>query len=103
MPNIMHRLKIQAPPDRVYQAISTAEGIRGWWTRDADIDPREGGIAVFRFPNYGPGKQTRVEIVHLEPGCRLSWKTVDSLHPQWLGTTIDFVLEEEAGNTEIAF
>jgi hypothetical protein len=28
MPDIMHLLKIKVTPDRVYQALATAEGIR---------------------------------------------------------------------------
>lgn len=103
MPDILHRLRIQSSPGEVYRALTTAEGIRGWWTRDAAMDPHAGGSAVFRFPNYGAGKETRVQIVRLEPGCRVTWKTLESLHPQWLGTVIDFVLEEEDGGTTLAF
>jgi uncharacterized protein YndB with AHSA1/START domain len=28
MPNIMHLVRIDAPPERVYQALTTADGIR---------------------------------------------------------------------------
>jgi uncharacterized protein YndB with AHSA1/START domain len=37
MPDIMHLVKINASPERVYQALTTPEGIRNWWTRDADL------------------------------------------------------------------
>ena len=42
MPDIMHLIKIRVSPERVYQAITTAEGIRNWWTRDAVLDSRIG-------------------------------------------------------------
>jgi hypothetical protein len=29
---------------KVYEARTTAEGIRNWWRRDAEIDARVGGI-----------------------------------------------------------
>ena len=32
MPNILHRLSIDAPPDRVHQLAATREGIEQWWT-----------------------------------------------------------------------
>ncbi len=50
MPDIMHLISIQSSPERVYQALTTAEGIRNWWTRDADLDSREG---EFRFSYSG--------------------------------------------------
>ena len=37
MPDILHLLTIHASPERVFQALATAEGIRNWWTRDADF------------------------------------------------------------------
>src|SRR6516165_4045534 len=43
MPEIMHLIKIRASQDKVYQAVSTAEGIRDWWTRDAAFDAKVGG------------------------------------------------------------
>ena len=32
MPNILHRLSIDAPPERVHQLAATREGIERWWT-----------------------------------------------------------------------
>ena len=51
-------LKIQAPRDRVYQAIATGEGIRNWWTRDASLDPSLGGAGEFGF--YGRSFMVKV-------------------------------------------
>jgi len=35
MPNILHRLSINAPPERVHQLAATREGIQQWWTGHA--------------------------------------------------------------------
>lgn len=35
--------------ERVYQALTTAEDIRNWWTRDAVLDSKIGGTGEFRF------------------------------------------------------
>ena len=32
MPNILHRLTIDAPPEHVHQLAATREGIQLWWT-----------------------------------------------------------------------
>ena len=42
MHDILHLLRIQAAPMRVYQALTTEAGIHGWWTREAELDSRTG-------------------------------------------------------------
>ena len=32
MPNIVHRLSIDAPPEGVHELAATKEGIQQWWT-----------------------------------------------------------------------
>jgi uncharacterized protein YndB with AHSA1/START domain len=51
MPDIMHLIKIHASPEQVYQAPTTAEGIRNWWTSDADLDSK---IGASRGHSYEP-------------------------------------------------
>jgi uncharacterized protein YndB with AHSA1/START domain len=53
MADIMHLVRIAAPQERVYEALTTTEGIRSWWTRDADLDSRIGGTGTFRFHDGG--------------------------------------------------
>jgi len=48
MPDIMHLITIRASPERVYQALTTADD-GNWWTRDADLDAQIGGTGEFRF------------------------------------------------------
>ena len=38
MPNILHLLAIGAPRARVYAALTTADGVRSWWTRETELD-----------------------------------------------------------------
>ena len=49
MPDIRHELKIDALPERVFAALSTEKGFRGWWTRDVKFEPRVGRVAEFGF------------------------------------------------------
>ena len=63
MPDIVHSVTIHGRPESVYRAVATAEGIRGWWTRDAALEPRLGGPGQFGFND---GKvMTTVEAVRL--------------------------------------
>jgi uncharacterized protein YndB with AHSA1/START domain len=103
MPDILHLVKIQASPERVYRALTTSEGIRNWWTRDADIDDAVGGIGEFRFGAYGGSSVTKVSIEELEPSVRVRWKTVESFRPEWAGTSISFDLRPEKSGTSLLF
>jgi uncharacterized protein YndB with AHSA1/START domain len=102
MPDIMHLIKIHASAERVYQALTTAEGIRNWWTRAAVLDSRVGGTGVFRF--YEGKGVTTVRIDELEPAARVGWTTISANAPGgWNGTTITFDLRADGGDTVLSF
>jgi uncharacterized protein YndB with AHSA1/START domain len=101
MPDIMHLVKIHASPERVYQALSTAEGIRNWWIRDAVLDSKIGGTGEFRFND---GKSiTKIKVDGLEQPVNVGWQTISSTNPSWEGTTIKFDLRAEGSDTALAF
>ena len=52
MPDITQLARLHATPERVYQAITTVEGIRSWWTRDALFESKVGGTAEVGFFNH---------------------------------------------------
>jgi uncharacterized protein YndB with AHSA1/START domain len=79
MPDIMHLINIHATPTRVYEALTTDEGIRNWWTRDADLDSRIGGTGEFRF--YEGKTVTKIRVDELNPSVRVGWTTVSSAAP----------------------
>jgi uncharacterized protein YndB with AHSA1/START domain len=102
MPDIMHLIRIHAPPERVYQALTTVEGVRRWWTLDADLDSRVGGAGEFRF--YEGKGVTKVRIEELRPPGRVRWKTISANAPGgWEGTTITFDLRAEGSDTVLSF
>ena len=51
MADLHHKIEIEASPEKVYEAITTAEGLRSWWTGDSVAEPRVGSIAEFGFFN----------------------------------------------------
>jgi uncharacterized protein YndB with AHSA1/START domain len=97
MADIKHLAKIHSSPERIYQALTTADDIRGWWTRDAVLDSRVGGTGEFGFFNRSVVAKVRVD--ELTPPTRVSWRAVSSGVPGWDGTTITFDLRAEAGDT----
>jgi uncharacterized protein YndB with AHSA1/START domain len=102
MPDIMHLIKIRVTPSRVYEALTTAEGIRSWWTRDADLDSTVGGTGEFRF-FYEGQRVTKARIAELKAPVRVSWEVISSFRPEWKGTTITFELRPGDGDTMLSF
>jgi len=103
MPDILHFVRIQAPAQRVYQALTTADEVRNWWTRDADLDMEVGGVGEFRFSNCGSGYATNIAVEELQPPGHVGWKIVASFRPEWRGTTISFDLREDGSGAILIF
>ena len=101
MPDILHLLTIDAPPERVYQALTTTEGVRNWWTRDATLDSHVGGSGEFAF--YDRKTVTKASIAELVPPSRVGWRIADSTLPSWHGTSISFDLRPEGEGTVLRF
>lgn len=87
---------VKANPATVYAALTTAEGLRGWWTQDCDVANETGGTIHFRFGRTH--KDMRIKL--LEPNREVRWLCtrahidVDQLtqKDEWVGTQIIFHL-----------
>ncbi len=60
--DLIHRIGIAAPAERIYRAIDTEEVIKAWWTTDVKMDANAGGEAVFF--DYGCGTFLRMPALH---------------------------------------
>jgi uncharacterized protein YndB with AHSA1/START domain len=97
-----HRFELAAPIEAVYEAIATPDGVRGWWTADADIATEVGGVSRVRFGGAG---WTNLRVDRLDRPHRIEWACVAQDNPnftpsdEWMGTTISFELSEIEGGT----
>jgi uncharacterized protein YndB with AHSA1/START domain len=98
MQDIMHLIKIHASAERVYEAITTADGIRHWWTRDAAIEPSVGAPGEFGF--YGKRFVAKVTVEELNPVTHVRWKVTNSA---WPGHDIHFDLKPDGNDTTLLF
>ena len=90
MPDILHRLKIEASPHQVYQALTEQRGLSSWWTRDTVTDPVAGLTAQFGFS--GRKVLFHMFIESLEADKKVVWRCLGG-HPEWEGTVLTFQLE----------
>jgi len=100
MADILHRIGIEhATPGKVYDALTTVDGLAGWWTDDTAGSPEVGGVLEFRFPPVGGFD---MEVVESRPGERVLWRVVDG--PQeWVGTTVEWSLRQDGDYTIVLF
>lgn len=101
MNDIMHWISIDAPPERVFEAVTTAEGLSEWWTADVEATPHEGSVSVFGFNNRAVVFRMRVD--ELASPRRVRWTCVGDFL-EWEGTRIEFhVRENDDGGASLTF
>lgn len=101
--DILHRVGIKAPLDKVYQALATPEGIAAWWTTETKGDSKAGGIITTRF--FADGRELGgfdMKILELHPNTRVIWQVVEG-PSEWIGTKIRFELKREDDFTVVLF
>ncbi|HYE53715.1 MAG TPA: SRPBCC domain-containing protein [Chitinophagaceae bacterium] len=89
MPHIRHELLIEASPEKIYDAITTQEGLAGWWT--PQVSATAGLNSTARFP-FGPNYFKEMKIVELKPAAQVKWACIAGAG-EWVGTTISFNLQ----------
>lgn len=94
MSDIRHEINIQAPPQTVYEALTTQEGLQNWWTVDTQALPEVGSLAVFGF--FNRSTVFRMRIDELIPEKRVKWSCEGDVD-EWIGTEIQFDLESDEG------
>ncbi|HJZ62444.1 MAG TPA: SRPBCC domain-containing protein [Miltoncostaeaceae bacterium] len=101
MPDIRHRVGIDAPAATVYEAIATPEGLSAWWTRDVRGEGRVGSALAVHFGSDKPGAV--MDVTELDPERRVTWRC-SSGAPEWIGTEIRFELKPGVrGETVVLF
>jgi uncharacterized protein YndB with AHSA1/START domain len=100
MADILHKIEVRVPRDRVFEALSTQEGLARWWTTDTKAQAKVGSIAEFGF--RGGKFVQKMKIDELLPGKRVAWTATEGVD-EWKGTTLTFDLSEENGETVIRF
>ncbi len=101
MAEILHRITIDAGPDRVFDALTVSEGLQSWWTQDSTATPKIGSVALFKFVQGTIVFRMRVE--DLIPGKKVAWSCLGDLQ-EWEGTRLTWELEStENGGTDLRF
>ncbi|GAA4989326.1 SRPBCC domain-containing protein [Kitasatospora paranensis] len=99
MVDILHRIGVtSSSPEAVYAALTTVDGLAGWWTEETDGDPGVGGVVRFRFDAGG----FDMKVMESEPAERVRWEVVDGPE-EWIGTRVGFDIKREDDFTIVLF
>src|SRR5258708_40297557 len=99
MVDILHKVGIKSSsPDGVYKALTTLNGLCGWWTTDTQGQANAGGVIKFRFGSGG----FDMRVLELDPARRVLWQVIEGPE-EWVGTRISFELRQEGDWTLIFF
>ena len=100
MPDLNHMITIAAPPAKVYAAVATQAGMRGWWTADTAFDEKVGGRAVFGFGQKATTFRMTIEALEKDKRVALSCQGEPA---EWNGTTLTWTLTPDGAGTVLRF
>lgn len=101
MPDILHRITIDAPASQVHELLATTDGIGRWWTGR----PAEGQTAVgttFALYFGDADKPAAVMRVLTDTSSEVSWLVVEG-PDDWIDTVITFALRANGASTTLLF
>jgi uncharacterized protein YndB with AHSA1/START domain len=99
MATLSHEVWIDAPTAKLYQAISTADGISTWWDKHTATKTDQGLVL-----EHNPGPEhgiVKMKVLDLSQDKRVEWECI-STHPKtspasaWTGTHVVFELSRRS-------
>jgi uncharacterized protein YndB with AHSA1/START domain len=94
MPDILHRVGIDAKTEKVFAALTTMEGLRGWWVSTTTGNAAQGGVINFGFCD--------MQVVAAEPNQLVHWRCTRG-PDEWVNTEVTFRLEWKEVQTFVLF
>jgi uncharacterized protein YndB with AHSA1/START domain len=84
---------VQAPPERMFRALTTLDGLASWWTPIVGGTPTAGGQIQLGFPGLDEQIVLRVDVAAVP--STVTWTCLTHTgHSEWRNTTITFELFE---------
>ncbi|MEU4745347.1 SRPBCC domain-containing protein [Actinosynnema sp. NPDC023658] len=97
---IERTVEIAQPPNKVWAALTTAEGLGSWFGDEAAIDLRPGGSAWMRWTD-GQATEMRVERVEEPAVFGFTWHVFGIPEDDPRRTYVEFTLEPVAEGTRL--
>jgi uncharacterized protein YndB with AHSA1/START domain len=99
--HIERTVELAHPPDKVWAALTTAEGLGAWFGNEATIDLRPGGAARMRWTEEGFTARMRVERVDEPRVFGFTWGIFGLPEDDPRRTYVEFTLEPLGAGTRL--
>ena len=99
MADIIYHFPIKASAQRVFDAVSTPEGLDTWWTKRSAGEAVDGAEYQLWF---GPDFDWRATVSRCVKRTEFEL-TLTVAQKDWLETRVGFLLEEREGLTQVRF
>ena len=91
---------IEAPSERVWDALTQPDEIAGWWAQEARVKPEVGSVGVFRF--RPPAGDLQFEVAELVQNKHVHWVSREG-PPEWAETSVTWQFEPIPNGTRLLF
>jgi uncharacterized protein YndB with AHSA1/START domain len=98
---IERTVELAAPPEKVWTALTTAEGLAAWFGNTATIDLRPGGSAQMKWIEEGYTANMRVERVEEPRVFGFTWHIYGLPEDDPRRTYVEFTLEPAGAGTRL--
>ena len=98
---IERTVEVAHPPEKVWAALTTAEGLGAWFGDEATIDLRPGGAAQMRWTAEGFTAEMRVERVEEPRVFGFTWPVYGLPEDDPRRTYVEFTLEPAGAGTRL--
>lgn len=99
MPDIFHYFTVKTSPDRLFNAVTTPDGLDKWWTKHSSGKP---AINELYELNFGAGYEWQARVTKCVPEKELELEMTKALS-DWLGTKVGFILDVHQDLTKVQF
>ena len=99
MPDILHRISIDAPPQRVHDLIASTDGIASWWSGRPLAGEHAVGSSFSVYFGDAEEPAAVMQVVTDTPG-HVEWLVTEG-PGSWIGTRVSFALRprSDGGST----
>jgi uncharacterized protein YndB with AHSA1/START domain len=100
---IKHVLNIKATPETIYDAVSTENGIKGWWSADCSVGTTEGSSSLLKFDKQGMLVAMGFITLTLQTNEKVVWECISMPNPAWIGTKISTAISPGEDGCQVIF
>ena len=102
---IERELILRSPRHEVWIALTTAEGMSGWWADRVEVDLHPGGTMRFHFGDEHGSYEAQIDVLEPEDRFAYFWRPFTDLeeaadHPD-LRTRVEFLLADHPDGTRL--